>query len=65
MMIEVGIGTTVVPIGSSVLPAVPPRRSGMAASAANTSREIGAAVMVLAAGLFTFVDLRRPPPARS
>jgi MFS family permease len=38
----IGIGTTVVPITSAVLAAVPPERSGMAASAANTSREIGA-----------------------
>jgi predicted MFS family arabinose efflux permease len=37
----IGIGTTVVPITSTVLSAVPPERSGMAASAANTSREIG------------------------
>src|ERR1700758_752102 len=38
----IGIGTTVVPITSSVLSAVPAERSGMAASATNTSREIGA-----------------------
>ena len=38
----IGIGTTVVPITSSALSAVPPERSGMAASATNTSREIGA-----------------------
>src|SRR6185437_7727120 len=38
----IGIGTTVVPITSSVLSAVPAERSGMAASASNTSREIGA-----------------------
>ena len=36
----IGIGTTVVPITSSVLAAVPPERSGMAASASNTSREM-------------------------
>src|SRR5260370_6740357 len=37
-----GIGTCVVPITSSVLGAVPAERSGMAASATNTSREVGA-----------------------
>ena len=41
-----GIGWTVVPITSSVLGAVPPERSGMAASAANTSREIGAVAVL-------------------
>jgi hypothetical protein len=40
-----GIGTTVVPATSSALTAVPAERSGMAASAANTSRGIGAAVL--------------------
>ena len=39
----IGIGTTVVPITSSVMSAVPAARSGMAASATNTSRVIGAA----------------------
>jgi EmrB/QacA subfamily drug resistance transporter len=39
----IGIGTTVVPITSAVMSAVPAERSGMAASAANTSRVIGAA----------------------
>ena len=38
----IGIGATVVPITSAALSAVPPERSGMAASATNTSREIGA-----------------------
>src|SRR5690348_15923263 len=37
-----GIGTCVVPVTSSVLGAVPAERSGMAASATNTSREFGA-----------------------
>jgi EmrB/QacA subfamily drug resistance transporter len=37
-----GIGLTLVPVTSSALSAVPPERSGMAASASNTSREIGA-----------------------
>jgi EmrB/QacA subfamily drug resistance transporter len=46
----IGIGTCVVPITSSVLTAVPPERSGMAASATNTSREIGAVVGVAVLG---------------
>ena len=46
----IGIGTTVVPITSSVLAAVPPERSGMAASATNTSREIGAVTGVAILG---------------
>ncbi len=46
----VGIGATVVPITSSALSAVPPERSGMAASATNTSREIGAVTGVAVLG---------------
>jgi EmrB/QacA subfamily drug resistance transporter len=46
----VGIGTCVVPITSSVLTAVPPERSGMAASATNTSREVGAVIGVAVLG---------------
>jgi EmrB/QacA subfamily drug resistance transporter len=46
----VGIGATVVPITSSALTAVPPERSGMAASATNTSREIGAVTGVAVLG---------------
>jgi EmrB/QacA subfamily drug resistance transporter len=46
----IGIGTTVVPITSSALTAVPPERSGMAASATNTSREIGAVTGVAILG---------------
>ena len=45
-----GIGTTVVPATSAALAAVPARRSGMAASAANTSREIGAVTGVAILG---------------
>jgi predicted MFS family arabinose efflux permease len=45
-----GIGTTVVPVTSSVLAAVPAERSGMAASATNTSREIGAVTGVAVLG---------------
>ena len=50
----IGIGTTVVPITSSVLSAVPPERSGMAASATNTSREIGAVTGVAILGSLMF-----------
>jgi EmrB/QacA subfamily drug resistance transporter len=46
-----GLGATVVPITTSALSAVPPERSGMAASAANTSREIGAVIGVAVLGM--------------
>ncbi len=46
----IGIGTCVVPLTSSVLTAVPPERSGMAASATNTSREVGAVIGVAVLG---------------
>src|ERR1700758_2421633 len=49
-----GIGITVVPITSAVLSAVPPERSGMAASSANTSREIGAVTGVAVLGALMF-----------
>ena len=54
----IGIGTTVVPITSSVLAAVPPERSGMAASASNTSREIGAVTGVAVLGSLVISQLR-------
>src|SRR5579872_6076127 len=50
MLAGIGIGTTVVPITSAVMSAVPAERSGMAASAANTSRVIGAATGVAILG---------------
>jgi EmrB/QacA subfamily drug resistance transporter len=53
----IGIGTTVVPITSSVLSAVPPERSGMAASASNTSREIGAVTGVAILGSLVYSRL--------
>ena len=53
----VGIGWTVVPITSSVLGAVPLERSGMAASAANTSREIGAVTGVAVLGALVNAQL--------
>ncbi len=46
----IGVGCTVVPATSSALSAVPPERSGMAASATNTSREIGAVTGVAILG---------------
>jgi predicted MFS family arabinose efflux permease len=53
----IGIGTTVVPVTSAVLEAVPPERSGMAASAANTSREIGAVTGVAVLGAIVYAQL--------
>ena len=53
----VGIGITVVPVTSAVLDAVPPERSGMAASAANTSREIGAVAGASILGALVFSQL--------
>ena len=53
-----GIGATVVPITSAALSAVPPARSGMAASATNTSREIGAVTGVAILGALVNAQLR-------
>ena len=53
----IGIGTTVVPITSAVLSAVPAERSGMAASAANTSREIGVVTGAAILGSLMFSQL--------
>ena len=53
-----GIGWTVVPITSSVLGSVPVERSGMAASATNTSREIGAVTGVAVLGALVNAQLR-------
>jgi EmrB/QacA subfamily drug resistance transporter len=53
-----GIGATVVPITSEALSAVPPARSGMAASATNTSREIGAVTGVAILGALVNAQLR-------
>jgi MFS family permease len=52
-----GIGITVVPVTAAVLDAVPPERSGMAASAANTSREIGAVAGASILGAIVFSQL--------
>lgn len=45
-----GFGTSVVPVTSVSLAALPPERSGMAASATNTSRELGAVFGVAVLG---------------
>ena len=47
-----------VPITSAALSAVPPARSGMAASATNTSREIGAVIGVAVLGALVNAQLR-------
>jgi EmrB/QacA subfamily drug resistance transporter len=54
----VGLGACVVPVTSSVLAAVPAERSGMAASAANTSREVGAVAGVAVLGALVNSQLR-------
>jgi EmrB/QacA subfamily drug resistance transporter len=54
----IGIGITVVPVTSTVLNAVVPERSGMAASATNTSREIGAVTGVAVLGSLVNSQLR-------
>ncbi len=53
-----GLGACIVPFTSSVLHAVPAERSGMAASATNTSREIGAVVGVVVLGALVSARLR-------
>lgn len=53
-----GIGLCVVPVTSSVLAAVPAERSGMAASATNTSREFGAVTGIAALGAVVNAELR-------
>ena len=54
----VGIGACVVPVTSSVLGAVPAARSGMAASATNTSREFGAVTGIAILGAVVNGELR-------
>ncbi len=54
----VGVGSTVVPVTSSALSAVAPERSGMAASATNTSREIGAVTGIAVLGALVNAQLR-------
>jgi len=45
-----GFGVALVPVTSAALTVVPPQRSGMAASATNTSRELGAVLGVAVLG---------------
>jgi EmrB/QacA subfamily drug resistance transporter len=52
----IGVGATVVPATSASLSAIPPERSGMAASTTNTAREIGAVTGVAVLG--AIVDSR-------
>jgi EmrB/QacA subfamily drug resistance transporter len=54
----IGIGTCVVPVTSSVLQAIPAQRSGMAASATNTSREFGALTGIAILGAVVNAELR-------
>ena len=60
----IGVGSTVVPATSSALSAVPPERSGMAASATNTSREIGAVTGVAVLGALVAARLSSDITAR-
>ncbi len=60
----IGVGSTVVPATSSALSAVPPERSGMAASATNTSREIGAVTGVAVLGALVSAKLTADITAR-
>jgi EmrB/QacA subfamily drug resistance transporter len=53
-----GIGTCVVPVTSSVLGTVSAERSGMAASATNTSREFGAVTGIAILGAVVNAELR-------
>jgi EmrB/QacA subfamily drug resistance transporter len=53
----IGVGATVVPATSSALSAVPPERSGMAASTTNTSREVGAVTGVAVLGALVNAQL--------
>jgi EmrB/QacA subfamily drug resistance transporter len=54
----IGIGVTVVPVTSSVLSTVPAGQSGVAASATNTSRQIGAVTGVAILGALVNAQLQ-------
>jgi len=56
-LIGFGIGATLVPVTTSGLSAVPAERSGMAASAVNTSREVGAVTGIAVLGYLTVSQL--------
>jgi MFS family permease len=53
-----GFGITVVPLTSAVLTNVPARHSGIAASATNTARQLGAVIGVVALGAIVNAHLR-------
>jgi EmrB/QacA subfamily drug resistance transporter len=57
-VVGIGVGATVVPATSSALSAIPPERSGMAASATNTSREVGAVTGVAVLGALVSARLQ-------
>ncbi len=59
-----GIGTTVVPLAAAVLGAIPARRSGMAASATNTARQLGAVFGIAALGSLVNASLTGDLAAR-
>jgi EmrB/QacA subfamily drug resistance transporter len=56
-IVGAGLGVAMVGATASVLSAVPPERSGMAASAVNTSRELGAVVGVTVLGAIVNAQL--------
>jgi EmrB/QacA subfamily drug resistance transporter len=60
----IGVGSTIVPATASALSSVPPERSGMAASATNTSREIGAVAGVAVLGAVVAARLSSDIAAR-
>ena len=60
----IGIGTLLVPVTSVPLTVVPPERSGMAASATNTSREMGAVFGVAILGAIVNAKLTGDLAAR-
>ncbi len=60
----IGVGATVVPATSAALSSIPPERSGMAASATNTSREIGAVTGVAVLGALVNAQLHSDIVAR-
>lgn len=50
LLAGVGFGIALVPVSSAALAAVPGRRSGMAASVSNTSRQLGAVIAIAVLG---------------
>lgn len=57
MLAGLGFGLALVPVTDAALAAVPPDRSGMAASATNTSRELGAVLGVAVLGAIVNAQL--------